>query len=385
MFQGLKCVCSQSDDVDTSDAIKEIILDSTFKLNSEKPKAAIVWFDINHDASTLVEHVYHQWPDIQLVGCSSYGEFNTDKGMVDGSIQLILLYGEDIEFSARYITGDQQKSNISVACQNLVEGRPPAVTFLFSDVLKSFEIENIIDHLNELLPPESTLVGGMAADEYDFVGTNMICNQVVQDQGCVVLNVYGNVVSSMAISIGWSGQGHQGVVTHSEGRIVYEVDNKPIREYYIMESGGAEPNIELPFTVFSPDGSVLYNRAYLDDYIESPEKQGMNFFGKIPQNSLVQISSTSKDYILDGIKDGIDKALKLFPSERSASLGLFFSCASRRVILSSDVNKEAEAIKKASPSNIPGVGFYTFGEVGNIDPAGEAAFHNNSLVCFFIG
>lgn len=385
MAKSLHCIHSHSDDVDTYDAMQKIMTSCHAQLGSEVPISAIVFFDIAHNPELIIERVYQQWPHIQLVGCSSYGEFSAQYGMSDGSIQLILLCGNNINAEARCMTGEQVQQNIQTGCQSLLpDNKKPAVSLFFSEILKSKDIENIIDQLNALLPPGSALVGGIAADEYSFKNTLILCNQKILNQGCVLLNLYGDIACSVSVSLDWRLQGGtKGLATRSEGFTLFEVNDKPVLNFYA--ESGITPNTEIPLAVYDKEDNLLYMRAPILDYSHADPMEGIQYLGRVPEGMWVKVSAAEQQTLLNGVQSAVQKAFNKFPSYREPALGLFFSCASRRVFLGSRYDQEALNLRQALPKNIPSVGYFTFGEVAKLNLGDPVFFHNNSFVAAFIG
>lgn len=388
MKQPLFCLQLCSDDIDTNDAMSEILSDAQTQLSGNDygaPKGGMVFFDVEYDAEDIIQSIYAVWPDIQLIGCSSYGEFNTKSGMHDGSIHL-MLFGGNIDCYVRSFPVEE-RHNIDDACNELIDiPQTPTVSFLFSEAIESFCVEDAIEHLQQKLPKDHVIIGGMAADDYEFTHTTQIANHIVQHAGCVMMHLCGDIAVATSTSLGWSSLGNRGLVTKAEGSIVYEIDHKPALDFFLDETGCLSTNTLQPLTVYSPDGELLYNRTPLGEYTpEHKVSDGIFFIGKIPEGNIVSLSNSDIPKLLEPIVSDIKSTYESFPKDREAAFSLFFSCASRRVLLSSETPKEADEIIKALPYPMPGMGFYTFGEVGKMTSKSSVAFHNNSLVYAFVG
>lgn len=386
MSEQLHCVHSHSTDIDTHDAIHKVIEDCLQQLSSIQPQGAIVFFDVNHNPTTIINNIYQQWPDIQLAGCSSFGEFNNKQGMSDGSIQLVLFCGKHIEVSARAVSDDEQKNDIKQACQHLVEyDKAPAVSFLFSDIIQSFEIENILDQLNATLPASSVIVGGIAADDYDFITAYLICNRSVQRSGSVIFNLYGDIVCSVGSALGWKVHGKRGIVTKSKGNTVYEIDHQPAMQFYKTEAGGVHPNAELPLSISNAAGDIIFVRACTGDYTTEAPNSGVNYIGRIPEGCGVQLSAANKTDLLESFASSAQETLNMFPESRQIALGLCFSCVSRKIVLGTACTKESEIMSDICSGEFPVVGAYTYGEIAKTNTSQQTVFHNNSIITILLG
>jgi hypothetical protein len=62
-----------------------------------------------------------------------------------------------------------------------------------------------------------------------------------------------------------------------------------------------------------------------------------------------------------------------------------YSCMARRIVLGSKTGEEVLAIQKIIGSDVPIIGFYTYGEYAPIDKHGHSYFHNETATLTIIG
>src|SRR5256714_15476773 len=87
-----------SQDVDSVDAVAELIASAKVALGASSPRVAMLFAGIDHDFAIVLERINAQWPGIALVGCTTDGEMSSHILFAEDSLALVLLSGDD--FSA---------------------------------------------------------------------------------------------------------------------------------------------------------------------------------------------------------------------------------------------------------------------------------------------
>lgn len=92
-------ITSQSEDTEASYAANEIINDCQKKLDGRTPSAGILFASIDLDHQEILNELKRAWPTIELIGCSTDGEFSNDLGFREDSAVLTLFVSDSIEIS----------------------------------------------------------------------------------------------------------------------------------------------------------------------------------------------------------------------------------------------------------------------------------------------
>src|SRR3954465_4572835 len=87
-----------SKDVDSVDAVAELIAGAQVALGASLPRVAMLFAGIDHDFAVVLEQINAQWPGIALIGCTTDGEMSSHILFAEDSLALVLLSGDD--FSA---------------------------------------------------------------------------------------------------------------------------------------------------------------------------------------------------------------------------------------------------------------------------------------------
>src|SRR5260370_19944559 len=84
-----------SQDVDSVDAVAELIAGANVALGESLPSVAMRVAGIDHDFAIVLEQINAQWPGIALIGCTTDGEMSSDILFAEDSLALVLLSGDD--------------------------------------------------------------------------------------------------------------------------------------------------------------------------------------------------------------------------------------------------------------------------------------------------
>src|SRR5256714_10560241 len=84
-----------SQDVDSVDAVAELIAGAKVELGASVPRVAMLFAGIDHDFAIVLEQINAQWPGIALIGCTTDGEMSSHILFAEDSLALVLLSGDD--------------------------------------------------------------------------------------------------------------------------------------------------------------------------------------------------------------------------------------------------------------------------------------------------
>src|SRR5882672_8848163 len=84
-----------SKDVDSVDAVAELIAGAQVALGASLPRVAMLFAGIDHDFAVVLEQINAQWPGMELIGCTTDGEMSSHILFAEDSLALVLLSGDD--------------------------------------------------------------------------------------------------------------------------------------------------------------------------------------------------------------------------------------------------------------------------------------------------
>lgn len=381
----LKVAVGHSTDLDSPDAIAEVIDQCRTELAGTMPTAGIVLAAIDFDHNLILSKLLAAFPDLALIGGTTDGEISSVLGFEQDSLTLIVFCSDQI--SIRAGIGTQVSVDVVAATHAAVAqasaGNSDPVQFCLTlpESLTTSAVQ-IVESLKQSLGSQVPIFGGLTADQWRFQQTYQFFQDKVYSDAVPVFLFSGPVLFAHGIANGWQPIGKQGRITQVVQNVVYKIDEQPALDFYKYYLGPLPPSSEYPLAVFESSGELMYMRAPSGIY--DPTLGSVNFFGDLPEGAIVQITEASRDSILSASQTSMQQALQHYPGE-SPSAALFFSCASRRQVLGSRTGEEYQLIKGNVKQSLPGCGFYTNGEIAPQQQKGATYFHNETFVTLLLG
>ena len=381
----IKIAIGHSEDVDTKDAITEVLEQCENQLKGSVPQAGIVYCAMEYDFKLMLDEILKQYPNTDIIGCTTDGEISSKLGCVEDSITLALFHSDTIEIKAGL--GRNLSKNADLAAKEAVEEAKSKLTKeakLAVVLAESMTIGGVptLEGVKKELGIKFPIFGGLAADQWIMKKTYQFFNREVLTDSIQVLLFSEGIKFSSGISSGWVPIGHKKRVTKVKNNIVYELDNEPILDFYNKYVGGDYSRVptEYPIAVY-PEGEDKF-------YIRSPHtfnevEKSITFFGDVPENVMVQLVNGTIENISNASEEALNHAIKGYDGDPQAAL--VFTCSARKAILGIKSYKEYELLQKAMPEDFPIIGFYTYGELSPLDNGKESSFHNATIVVLLLG
>jgi hypothetical protein len=376
---------AQSDDIDSTDAANDVIDRCMHQLNGRKPSAGLIYMGITIDHHAVLDIIHERIGDVDLIGCTTDGEFSSETGYIQDSILLVLVCSDEVKFVSGIIDfrkNDSETIEIEIRKSLEAADRKPVLGILFSDGL-ILNGEDSLNLLNTLFDERVPFFGGAAADKYRFTGTKQFYGNTVLEGAAVYLLFCGEFDYSYAIGTGWEAIGPSGIVNKAEGNIIKEINNIKAVDFYRDFLGQeAAPSIDVPMAVFDENGSYLYLRTTLFNTVG--EDGSIPFLGNISEGCRVRLTVTDRDSILKGTEKAVNTALKRYPESGKPSAAVCFSCTVRRAILGLRTDEECRTVQSRLGDDVVVFGFYTYGEFAPPGTGKKSTFHNESFICLLL-
>ena len=386
-------IVTYSDDIDTEDAIDEILHACDDQLQGRVPTAGVLFCGTEYDHKVVLGRVYQRFPGLQLIGCTTDGEMSSCGGFTEDAITFTLLCSDNIKISAGYgeKAGAEPKAAAAAAVNMARAGLDgdPVLAIVLPDGLTSSAFR-ILEGLGEVLGTGVPVVGGMSADRvagakdhyttYQFIG-----NQVLTDAVPVLL-FSGPLIYSLGVESGWMPIGEKMTVTRSEANVLFALDDKPAFDLYVHYLGDVMKESmagigAYPLAVFEPGLDHYYLRVAKKS---DPQTGAITFLGEIPEGAQVQITQAVRDNVMNGVSESVKKALGNYRGEQPG-VAMMFSCTGRKIALGTKAREEISRVRAGLAPGLPMTGVYTFGEIGPVSDHTRARYHNTTFVTLLLG
>ena len=385
----LKAAVAHSLELDSQDAIQEVIDQCHEQLGDLMPQAGILFTGIDHDFQLILDRINEMYPGIELIGCTTDGELSSVHGITDDSITLMLLYSNKLFFKTGVADGiSKETANIikkAVESVKLKLDQDPKLCITIPSGLTASG-DYIIEGLQMSLGENFPIFGGTSADQWRMKGTLQFYNNKVFTDAAPFLLIGGPLLFSFGIETGWIPIGKKAVVTRSDNNVVYKIEKDNALEFYKHHLGeriGLDDDnaiADYPLAVFEDDKESFYLRSPI---IIDREAESLTFVGNVPQDSTIQITHSTRDKIIEAAKKSVNSSMTDYPGSNPTA-ALCFSCAARKQVLGTRVEEEYDAFKQNFP-DLPVVGFYTYGEIGPLKKDNPTRFHNDTFVNLILG
>lgn len=355
-----------SEDIDTLSAFAEMREQCEAALEGKRPQAGLLFAGIDFEHQQLLDAIDDAWPGIELIGCTTDGELSSSLGFRDDSISILLFASDTIDFASGL--GRGLSVDTEVACQQAVEQarakteREPRLCITTPEGL-TVSGQMTVEALRNALGQDVDLFGGLAADHRKYESTRQFCGRQVVSDSVPILLLSGPLFYSFGVASGWKAIGDPGMITRSQGNVVYEIDGAPAVEFYRRFLGKE-------FKLSTDIPLIILNDAEEPEYLRSSsgcvdeETGAITYQSDVPEGIRAQLSITDRAAILEGCEESIRKALQGFPGNKKPEAAVIVSCSARKLLLGTKISEEFRILRENVGPNLPVCGFYSFGEIG---------------------
>jgi hypothetical protein len=328
----------------------------------------------------------------QIIGCTTDGEITSDGFNMDSAV-LAGMVCENMSFHVAYV--ENLGADSEAAGRKLAQQLPPSVRHiqLFSDGITGNGCA-ILRGMHSVLDPKIPIVGGTAADgdrfqqAWQFAGTQMLTD------AAVALGFSGKFRVGLGVGSGWAPVGIGRKVTRAVGSVLYELNGKPALEVYSRLLGKyAEQlpsvGVEYPLALLDENNSCAlqeqdYPYLMRATMAVNPQDGSIKFAGEIPEGARVRLTCGERRCILQASKRAIRRA-KSGLGEARPALAFCFSCMARKIVLGSHIKEEVMAIQEELGSQVPIIGFYSYGEYSPVQQGTPSLLHNETACVSLLG
>lgn len=380
-----KTAIGHSEDIDSRDAIIEVLEQCKEELGEDIAQAGILYSAFGHEYEVLLEEINRSYPDIELIGGTFDGEMSSVAGFTEDSITLTLFVSDDVDIKAgvaKNILDNPQKTiPEAIEVTQIKSTKPQALCFIIAASITTSGME-ITKDFSKTLGSTFPIFGISSSDQWEFESNNQFYKTEVLEDSVSFLIFSGPLLYGAAVKTGWNPRGEYSIITRSEGNIVYEINNQSAVSFYQEFIGkdlghaGAHP-----LAVYEHDNSE-------DFYLRAPfspnyEDGSMIFAGDLIENSRVKISYTDSDKVIDAAEHAVTESKNNYPGH-NPSIVLCTSCAARKQVLGTRTIEELALVSKSFP-NLKTIGAYGFGEIGPLKKGSPSRYHNETFISLILG
>ncbi|MDQ3556450.1 MAG: FIST C-terminal domain-containing protein [Gemmatimonadota bacterium] len=326
---------------------------------------AIVFFCSHaHDGAALSAALRERYPEAQVIGCTTAGEFNQTGGGLGGVSALA--FGSDRVRACHAALADFSggvEPAISAAAGEI--GDRLGIDLRAADSARYAALvlveglhgrEEAANHALGMAAPALGFVGGSAADDLSFERTRVFVNGRESEDGAALLVMEMAVPFTVLKTCHLEPTEHHFTVTRADAaaRTVYEVGGRPVLAAY-AEAAGTELDA-LDFGVFmqNPWGMMLDGEPWIRSPKHALPDGGLVFACAVEEG--MQMHLMRRTDLVAETRRAMNEAIDVLGG--TAGGGLIFNCVYRRL--------EMDALSLHEPFlrsfDFPMAGFHTYGE-----------------------
>lgn len=328
----------------------------------------------------MYKTIRNYYPNADIIMNSTSGEIY-DTQVNDDTISLTAVYFQKTKIKTATIQIDEMKNSreagrslaLSLDHANLKN------VLIISDGQKVNGSE-LVQGLQEHLPKDTIITGGLAGDGSRFKKTLVGLNESPIEGRVVAIGFYGNSLSVTYGSVGgWDSFGPERLITKSDANILYELDGKPaldIYKMYLGEYANELPGSGLlfPLCIRLSDSEELVVRTIVG---VNEEEKSLTFAGNMPEGTYARLMKANFDRLIEGASNAAQNSIS--ESISKPDLAILISCVGRKLVLNQRIEEEVEVVKMVYGANTAITGFYSYGEISPSSKFTKCELHNQTM------
>lgn len=237
---------------------------------------------------------------------------------------------------------------------------------------------NLVKGLQNGLPENVIITGGLAGDGSRFQKTLVGINSKPSEGMIVAVGYYGNdLVISHGSMGGWDPFGPERLITKSTENVLYELDGQPALDIYKKYLGTYSDELPgsallFPLSIKSHSGQEHIVRTILSI---NEDERSLTFAGNVPMGAYARLMKASFEKLIEGAHDAAMSSQQIL---EKPELAILISCVGRKLVLNQRIEEEVEVIRDLFGDHTAITGFYSYGE---LSPASGAfcELHNQTM------
>lgn len=370
------------------------------KMGGETPDFTFTFSSAAFDQNEVVRGVRDGTENAPGIGCSTAGEI-TNEGPGIKSVAVMAVKSDTVHFVSglgKDVRAGTREAGRAVAQEVKNKAVDSLKTFIMlPDVLTgngADTVRGVLDVLGANFP----VVGGAAGDDFLFKKTYQYRDGEVMSGAVVGAGLSGTFSFGIGMRHGWVPIGPAMRVTKAEGAVVYEIDGRPAISIYedyfgtkadqLKQEPLAQMAITYPLGIKMPD----FDEYLIRDPLTVDDQGAITCAAEIPKGSEIRLMIGNKEKAIEAAQDAARHMMKEFETDKTKpKFILIFNCIAREKLFGQKAKQEIDAVMDIVGSDIPLLGFYTYGEQAPL--GGEirnpnrvrSAFYNETIVILGVG
>jgi hypothetical protein len=326
-----------------------------------------------------------RFPRAHILGCSSGGQIHNDDVSDDEIVGAAVRFDSTrLRLASEPAPGAEHSRACGEAIGATLAADDLAGIFVLSDGLNVNGSE-LVAGITAVVGREVPLTGGLAGDGARFEETLVGADCAPRTGMAAAIGFYGPAIRiGHGSAGGWDEFGPRRRITRSRGNILFELDGEPALDLYERYLGEDDskglPGTALLFPlriydVERPDHDIVRTVLGVDRVARS-----MTFAGDMPQGWVGQLMRGNFDRLAAGAATAARQACAGQHADGgNAQIAVLVSCIGRRLLMGQHTMDEVEAAGAEIGTDVPRLGFYSYGEISPHGASGVCELHNQTM------
>jgi len=345
---------------------------------SGRPVLTFLFTTAGYSQEEILETVTAETGTAKLAGAAG-GGIITAEGVKRRGVEVITLAGESLRAHTALVSISSRRPDETgrrLAELLLNEGcDAPGTVFLFPDGLAG-NTARILRGVYDILGPRFNYAGGGTGDGLHAAANRQITEAGVTG-GAVAAALLTGCSFATGLEHGYEPFGPPLLLTKTNGKMVFEIDEQPAFQVYSRLLGGIADREFYTYAARHPLGILdSTGNAVIRDPFRLGADGSMEFVSEVPSHAVAHLMRcTTRDGFTRAARRALARAEKSLPSPRCA---LIFNCLSRFTTMKQQIDRELKTIRGLL-GEVPLAGFLSLGEVGNY-AGGPPLWHNKTFL-----
>jgi len=341
-------------------------------------KAIVFFCSHQHDGAAISGLLRKQFPQAEVIGCTTAGEF-THQATHTGAVSALGLGGAKVKRAVGALANFAGSVDVGVkaAVRKLNDGLKADLRELDATrhvgVVLVEGLRGKEEEANEALgnaAPQLSFVGGSAGDNLEFKETRVFYNGQASNDGAALLVLECAVPFKIVKTCSFEPSGKQFTVTRADvpNRVIYELDGKPVAKVYAEALGVSPEKLDGNIFMSHPVGLMIDGNPWIRSPQQLLPDGGLKFYCRVLEGMKIHLMNST-----DLVEDSKVAVVAAKKELGQISGGLTFNCILRRLELDA---KKSHIQFLGAFSGLQTAGFHTYGEslLGHINQTLTAVF-----------
>ncbi|MEN6520610.1 MAG: FIST N-terminal domain-containing protein [Armatimonadota bacterium] len=359
------------------------------------PDYIMVFTSVAYDSQKLMATLKKLAPDAQTHGGTSCVGITTEEGPRCDGGRALGLWGICDKAGSYGVgaapRGEDPFASAAAAVTEAIResGRPGEIPELVIMIAEPGYEEIQIQGIQDVVGPDVPIIGGSSADDNIDGHWHQFANGRVYDDALSVAVMFPSVPVGYSFIGGYSPTDISGTVTRCDGRILYEIDNRPAALVYNEWTNGVIHDFlptggnALAAASMAPIGRLLGSVGNVPYYslvsLRTVQQDGsLTLFANVNEGEKLSLLSGTKESLLSRAGRVAQAAMKSRALSSSEVSGVFMACCAGSMLTMKDELQQVVDGINGVLGGKPFLGAFTYGEQGCF--LGGESCHGNLMI-----